>query len=228
LEGSLLGNEDISDRTNGSQSMLDKGEPSHAEQPQRRIGQPTANIVLIGSMASGKSAVGWRLAKLIGFGFFDLDSYIESKAQRSIAEIFMNQGEEGFREQERLALAKIEKIRNHVVALGGGCVLDPDNWRSAQNLGVVVWLDTPPSEIAQRLVMKPDEIAERPLLQDVIKAESKEQRFKMLHDRIAGLLQERRDQYSKADVVFTDSYSTPDAAAQVLKGLLSKEGVLTN
>lgn len=59
------------------------------------------NVILVGAMACGKSTVGWRLAKMIGFGFIDLDEWIERKTGRTITKIFDQDGEEVFREIEK-------------------------------------------------------------------------------------------------------------------------------
>ena len=58
------------------------------------------NIYLIGMMGSGKSTVGKILAKKMDLPFMDLDHYIEVKSNKSISEIFKNDGEPYFRELE--------------------------------------------------------------------------------------------------------------------------------
>ena len=47
-------------------------------------------------MGAGKSTVGRRLAKKLGWKFIDLDAEIERREGRSIAEIFRENGEAYF------------------------------------------------------------------------------------------------------------------------------------
>ncbi|MEG1427831.1 MAG: shikimate kinase, partial [Oscillospiraceae bacterium] len=51
------------------------------------------NIILCGFMGCGKSSVGWRAAKLLGYRFVDMDKYIEGKAGMKILDIFAQKGE---------------------------------------------------------------------------------------------------------------------------------------
>jgi len=78
-------------------------------------------IILIGYMASGKSLIGNKLAKILNYSFIDLDQYIEDQEQKNIAAIFLQKGELYFRKKEHFyleeVLSKNEKI---VLATGGG------------------------------------------------------------------------------------------------------------
>ena len=178
------------------------------------------NVILIGAMACGKSTVGWRLAKMIGYGYLDLDEWIEKKIGKTITKIFDEDGEDSFREIEKDAIHAILAIRNHVISVGGGAVMDDDNWKKLRDLGKVVWLNTPSSEIARRLVMKPDEIDARPLLREAANAPTKEDRFKKLHDLIDEVMRQREQRYGEADIEIVESYSTPQAAATLIKSEL--------
>ncbi|CAL2084660.1 Shikimate kinase [Tenacibaculum sp. 190524A05c] len=78
-------------------------------------------IVLLGYMASGKSTIGKILAKNQNLPFIDLDDYIESKFEKSISDIFKDEGEIFFRLQEHEAIKEIfEKQDKFVLSLGGG------------------------------------------------------------------------------------------------------------
>ena len=78
-------------------------------------------------MASGKSAVGKVLHKLLDYDYYDLDNFIEKNYNTSIENIFKTRGEIYFREIERKSLEKIIRIKkNLVLSLGGGppCYFD--------------------------------------------------------------------------------------------------------
>ncbi len=207
--------------------MLDDVDiPDSGREQKDSKGGLARNIIIVGVMASGKSSVGWRLARLIGFGIIDVDEWIQKRAGKPIERIFAEEGESAFRQQETAAIQEIAKIRNHVVSVGGGAVLDDTNWEILRGMGATVWLNTPPSEVARRLVMKPDEIRRRPLLADVVNIEDKQQRFRALHDRVEALVGQRRQRYGQARLVMEDAYSTPEAAALRLKELLIESGIL--
>ena len=57
-------------------------------------------IIIVGYMGSGKTTVGKALSKDMGIPFYDLDWYIESRMRKTVAQIFAERGEEGFRKIE--------------------------------------------------------------------------------------------------------------------------------
>src|SRR5258705_5795752 len=107
------------------------------------------DIVLVGLPGSGKSAVGRRLAHRHDAAFVDLDELIERTSGRTIAEIFADQGEAAFRELERTAVASLGEADTapgirHVIATGGGAVVDPRNRWVLFRGRMPVWLDGRP------------------------------------------------------------------------------------
>jgi shikimate kinase len=85
---------------------------------------PVTRLILTGFMGAGKSTVGAILARDLGWRFIDLDDVIEASSQSTIADLFRNHGEAGFREWERHAVRQIGTHQQVVVALGGGAVED--------------------------------------------------------------------------------------------------------
>jgi len=119
------------------------------------------DIVLVGLPGSGKSVVGRRLSARHGATYVDLDERIEAAADRRIPDIFAAEGEAGFRERERTAVAELgpadaEPAIRRVIATGGGAVVDPRNrWRLYVDR-TVIWLDGAPEALAQRLRHSPN------------------------------------------------------------------------
>lgn len=83
-------------------------------------------VVLVGPMGVGKSTVGRLLAERLGVGYRDTDEDIVAAEGRSIAEIFVDEGEAAFRALEKSAVRAALTEHRGVVALGGGAVLDAD------------------------------------------------------------------------------------------------------
>ena len=126
------------------------------------------NIILCGFMGSGKSTIGKMLAKKLDRKFIDLDDYIVEKRGMSINEIFKKYGEANFRKSETQSAKNISLLDNHVVALGGGTVVNPENAEILKTSGKIIMLDISPETVYKRL--KNDK--SRPLLQteDKLKA----------------------------------------------------------
>lgn len=122
----------------------------------------TQHVVLVGLMGSGKTTVGRRLAALLDRDFIDADEALVEISDRTIAEIFETEGEEGFRSIEADVLEELlEHHRPAVIATGGGVVLREDSRRRLQGSDVtVVWLDASPAFLASRVKSK----THRPLL----------------------------------------------------------------
>ena len=102
----------------------------------------TENIFLVGPMGSGKSAVGRRLARELGFDFLDSDEEIERRAGVDIAYIFEKEGEPRFRLREAEIVDELTQRDRVVIATGGGAILDPASRERLRSRGRVVYLRT--------------------------------------------------------------------------------------
>jgi len=124
---------------------------------------PSTHLVLVGPMGAGKSSLGKRLAKAWELAFVDLDREIEIRAGMDIPAIFASEGESGFRQREREALAEVLAHEACVLATGGGAVLDADNRALMRQRGFVVYLQIDVEEQLARLASDQS----RPLLAGV-------------------------------------------------------------
>lgn len=125
------------------------------------------NLLLVGYRGSGKSTVGQLVAQRLRWKFIDLDDYIATHSGRTIAEIFASQGEAAFRGMERKALESLKKVRHHVIALGGGAIMDPDTRTLAKRLGKIVWLRAPAAVLWSRISQDAHTVKSRPSLTPV-------------------------------------------------------------
>ncbi|KUN17705.1 shikimate kinase [Streptomyces antibioticus] len=94
-------------------------------------------VVLVGPMGVGKSTVGQLLAGRLGVGYRDTDDDIVAAQGRSVAEIFVDEGESAFRAIEKAAVLRALAEHNGVLALGGGAILDEDTRVALAGLPVV-------------------------------------------------------------------------------------------
>jgi len=118
------------------------------------------NIVLFGFMGSGKSTLGRRLAKRLGYTFIDTDNAIEEVTGKTVEQIFHTDGEKRFRSEEKLLVRKLAGQSRLVIATGGGMVLEQENVEILKQNGVLIWLVADPEVILERVKNK----KRRPLL----------------------------------------------------------------
>jgi shikimate kinase len=119
------------------------------------------NIILIGFMGAGKSAVGHLLATELKMDYLDTDQLIEQTEGRKIAEIFKSDGEEYFRRVETEVLETLQDYDNFVLSTGGGMVLKAENVALLKAIGPVVLLKAGPDIIYERIKQE----KHRPLLE---------------------------------------------------------------
>ncbi len=100
------------------------------------------NLILVGPMGAGKSAVGRQLARLLHMDFVDSDEEIENRTGVDIPFIFEKEGEEGFRKREAKVIDELSAKKGIVLATGGGAVLDPKNRSHLGGRGYVIYLHT--------------------------------------------------------------------------------------
>ena len=104
------------------------------------------NIVLIGMPGSGKTTLGRCLAEMLNREFIDADPEIEKDAGKTIPELFAV-SEDHFREQETKTARRLAKLRDKVLAMGGGVVLREENIACLKENGLIIFLDRSPGDI---------------------------------------------------------------------------------
>jgi 3-dehydroquinate synthase len=159
------------------------------------------NVVLIGFMGTGKTTVGRILAEKLGRPFVDLDEVIVAQAGRSISEIFVADGERGFRAREHEALKRTLAGDRQVLAVGGGAPMAADNWRMLRDRNSVVALVASPATLRERL----HDGAGRPMLEGGVDA------------ALATLLPPRMARYAQADLVVPSDGMAPASVALWIK-----------
>ncbi len=159
------------------------------------------NIVLIGFMGVGKGSVARAMVKQCAMMALDTDDIIESMENRSVKEIFAQEGEEYFRNLERKTARWLKKkVEGTIISTGGGFFKVP----ALKKVGTVVLLTAPFQTIYDRILAHPDahkKLKKRPLFQDIEKART--------------LYDERLSKYLEvADIVIDVSDKTVDKIAK--------------
>ena len=119
------------------------------------------NLYLVGFMGVGKSAIGRKVAKELGFQFIDSDHEIERKVGKKIPQIFESEGEARFRQYEREFIESGHPATDCVISTGGGLVVQPGMKDLLKEKGVVVCLFASVESIVERTSRN----SNRPLLQ---------------------------------------------------------------
>ena len=115
------------------------------------------NIILIGMPCTGKSVVGRALADRLRYTFVDVDDLIVQVAGQTLAEILRSRGLEDFLTLEG-QIGEALTCENTVIATGGSMVLSEGAMAHLKKNGVAVWLETPISQILERM---PEDLTDR-------------------------------------------------------------------
>lgn len=120
------------------------------------------NIILTGFMATGKSTIGKKLSIQLDMNFVDTDKLIERNLNKKITDIFKENGEQYFRQQETKVIEEISGLTSYVISCGGGVVLNKYNIDLLRKNGIIVNLYASAQEIYKRISNNKD----RPLLKN--------------------------------------------------------------
>jgi 3-dehydroquinate synthase len=168
------------------------------------------NLIITGFSGTGKSLVAMEVALRLNWDFLDTDDEIVEQTGKPIAEIFRQDGEGKFRELERETIRKACQQRQTVIAIGGGAIVDPQNYELLAKTGLIVCLEAKPETIYERLfreAARSPETEVRPLLATDNPLE-----------RIRQLKASRQPHYAKADwTIHTDGLSVSEVAEEVIR-----------
>lgn len=98
------------------------------------------NLVFVGLMGAGKSAIGRMVAAQLGLPFVDTDNEIERVSRMTISELFAAYGEEEFRALETRVIKRLLKSGPRVISTGGGAFINAETRRQIARGGLSVWL----------------------------------------------------------------------------------------
>jgi shikimate kinase len=120
------------------------------------------SVVFVGLMGAGKTAIGRKVAGMLGLSFIDSDHEIESVSRMTIPELFELYGEAEFRALEQRVIARLLESGPQVLSTGGGAFINAQTRAAVQAHGVSVWLKADLDLLMERVSKKQN----RPLLKN--------------------------------------------------------------
>ena len=133
-------------------------EPTTADRAKQVLGK--RNLVLVGLMGAGKSAIGKLVASELGIPFIDSDHEIERVSRMTIPELCEKYGEPEFRKLENRVIKRLLRTGPRVLSTGGGAFMNGDTRASIKMAGVSLWLDADLETLWERVIKRDN----RPLL----------------------------------------------------------------
>lgn len=170
-------------------------------------------IFLIGFMGCGKSSVGRRLARKLGYDFFDTDHGLKQEHGIKVPELFRAKGEPAFRLLEQEVLHSTAKMKQTVIATGGGTPCYADNMDFILKNGMSVYIRMSVSSLVYRLEHAR---VKRPLVEN-LKGED-------LAAAIEALLKEREAFYMRANCVIKGETLKPSHIISLVFGGAQDQG----
>jgi 3-dehydroquinate synthase len=175
-----------------------------------KLDRRITNIIITGFSGTGKSLVAKAVARRLNWDFIDTDDEIVKQAGKPIAEIFRQDGEGKFRELERETIRGACRQKHIVIAIGGGAIVDPQNYELLAKSGLIVCLEAKSETIYERLfreAARSPETEVRPLLATDNPLE-----------RIRQLKASRQPYYANVDwTVHTDNLNISQVAEEVIR-----------
>ena len=159
----------------------------------------TRSVVFVGLMGAGKTAIGRKVAGMLGLPFTDSDHEIESVSRMTIPDLFERYGEAEFRSLEQRVIVRVLESGPQVLSTGGGAFMNAQTRDAIAAYGLSVWLKADVDTLLDRVSKKQN----RPLLKNADPRAVLER-----------LMLERNPVYALADV----TVATRDERKEVIAG----------
>ena len=164
------------------------------------------NITLCGMMGSGKSAIGKILANKLNYNFIDVDKKIENVANKTIKNIFDEDGEVYFRDLEEKITIDTLKNKEAIVSLGGGAIINKEIRNSIKKNSYNIYLNVDVNILIKRLQFSKT----RPLIHK-----------NNLKKELINLISKRKKFYQKADLIIQNEKKMIETAENIIKKIVN-------
>lgn len=170
------------------------------------------NIILIGTMGSGKSHLGRNLAEVKGWQFVDTDRLLERRYNLPIAQIYEKLGEKLFRAAEREILKKVCLYHEAVISVGGNFPIDVRTLRYLQRYAYIVGIRAANHRIVKRVNRR---IGKRPTMD-----------YENVGVFVESMIRIWKPLYKKCDLVIDTTYGRTEDLIERIHEAIEAEGVL--
>ncbi len=120
------------------------------------------SVVFVGLMGAGKTAIGRKVAGMLGLPFTDSDHEIESVSRMTIPDLFERYGETEFRSLEQRVIVRVLESGPQILSTGGGAFMNAQTREAITAYGLSVWLKADVDILLDRVSKKQN----RPLLKN--------------------------------------------------------------
>lgn len=148
-------------------------------------------LYIVGLPGAGKSVLAREMAGHMGWDLVDTDAEIERLQGRTVAEIWVSEGEAVFRQLEREVLLDTARLEDTVVSCGGGTVVFENNMEWMLGHGLTLFLNPPLELIVKNLSANAQN---RPLFGGLNEAQ--------IREKLRKLVDERGYLYSRSKIVW--------------------------
>lgn len=195
------------DRDRGKTASSNTVRPANGQRVSYELARP---VFFVGFMGAGKTSVARRLARLCGLASVDMDTYIERREGKKVADIFSEVGEEGFRSIESDVLRELASGDALLISCGGGVVVRSENREVlSRDDNFTVYLKVTADEAKSRI----SDLSTRPLFDDLEAARQRNAQREPLYRSVANATVET-------------SGKGVTALAYEVRGILERKGVL--
>ncbi len=177
--------------------------------------RPISRIIFVGFMGSGKTTVGYALAKKLGWTYYDLDWYIESRWHTTVTKLFEQQGEERFRQIEHNLLHEIAEFEHVIIGCGGGTPCHFDNMDYLNKQGLTIYLRATEEVLYHHLITAR---VQRPLWHNVSPDKQRETLHQLLQQREPFYLQAQHIVDISPTQELSDMSSTLNTITHIIEG----------
>ncbi len=169
------------------------------------------NIVLVGPMGTGKSRVGYTLARELGWRFVDTDRFLEKQEGERMAQIAERVGTDGLATLEDAVIDRVRGRYRTVISVGGNFVLRHDVLAKLREFGTVFLFTAADFRLVERVGRR---VGKRPTMD---------------YDHIESCVREMNRQWRACrhavDHVFTTTYRSPQRIVRDIQHHIKKRGL---
>ena len=169
------------------------------------------NIILVGTMGSGKSHLGRNLADVRGWQFVDTDRLLERRYHRPIAEIYERLGERAFRSAEQEILKKVCMYHEAVISVGGNFPIAMRTLRYLQKYSYIIGIRAAGYRIVKRVNRR---IGKRPTMD-----------YTDVAGFVESMMRRWKPIYKKCDYVIDTTHGRTEALIEDINQRLQDEAI---